>query len=356
MNILREIHECHMGISKMKASKGLFFWPGLSKDIDEFVRTCHTCIRFSNKSENAPMSTTVDQVDEPWQRIAIDITGPSKRLSDFSFLSVIDYYSRFPFVFRLNNTTSSEVIKHLANLFSVFGYPLEVVSDNGPNLVSEQIENFFKQHGIKHNKSAIYYPQSNGVVERFHATLKDKLDKVTFEKVPFHDALRVVMRDIRSFPSEGTGRSPAFLFFGREMRGKFHNLGLNNVLTTIKRDYMSSYDKINLRSRRKFSHLVEGQKVLWQMRRNKINSSIGTIVGKVGRSTYKVKFENGCTKIINQRFLKILPEVNSSQFSRNENIELSGALIEKSEEVSNLPTNPSHTYNLRPRRVVNYKV
>ena len=60
------------------------------------------------------------------------------------------------------------------------------------------------------------------------------MDKLLFENVNFHDALRISLRDIRSTASEGTGRTPAFLFYCREFRGSFHYLGIENVIKCYK--------------------------------------------------------------------------------------------------------------------------
>nr|XP_054925361.1 zinc finger protein 551-like [Dermacentor andersoni] len=42
------------------------------------------------------------------------------------------------------------------------GFPDAIVSDNGPQFVSAEFQNFLKERGIKHFLSSLYYPQANG--------------------------------------------------------------------------------------------------------------------------------------------------------------------------------------------------
>ena len=86
--------------------------------------------------------------DGPWKQLSMDISGPFE--NKYYLLAVIDYYSRFPLFEVLTSTTSQSIINHLRKWFSIFGYPEEICSDNAPNMVSEEMEFFFKQNGIKH--------------------------------------------------------------------------------------------------------------------------------------------------------------------------------------------------------------
>lgn len=50
-----------------------------------------------------------------------------------------------------------------------------LISDNGPQFVSTEFENFLKMNGIRHTCSAPYHPQTNGEAEHFVQTLKQSL-------------------------------------------------------------------------------------------------------------------------------------------------------------------------------------
>ena len=70
------------------------------------------------------------------------------------------------------STTSESTINDLRYLFASFRLAEEIVSDNGPQFVSVEFQNFVKANGIKHIRSAPYHPSSNGEAERAVRTFK----------------------------------------------------------------------------------------------------------------------------------------------------------------------------------------
>ena len=108
----------------------------------------------------------------PWVKGAVDLVGPA----DGKFiLTYIDYYSSYPEAYILKEITSREVIKALTDIFARFGFPEELVSDNGKQFISEEFEAFLKSCGIRHIRVSPYYARSNGKLERFHRYLKRKI-------------------------------------------------------------------------------------------------------------------------------------------------------------------------------------
>ena len=61
----------------------------------------------------------------------------------------------------MNSVKSGPVIKELRTLFSRFGLPNIIVSDNGPQLVSLKMNTFMKRNGINHVLIPSYHPASN---------------------------------------------------------------------------------------------------------------------------------------------------------------------------------------------------
>ena len=84
----------------------------------------------------------------------------------------IDYNSRFVEVQKLSTTTSLSVITHLKSMFSEFGIPAEMVTDNGPQFDSADMMAFYSSYGFWHIKTSPHYPQDNGLAERMVKTVK----------------------------------------------------------------------------------------------------------------------------------------------------------------------------------------
>ena len=125
--LLEELHKCHPGMCRMKAlARSFVWWPGIDLDIEERVRFCDVCtlVHYSPKAVPLllwPWST------EPWQRIHIDYA----EVKDQQFLLVVDGHSKWMEVFPMRSTTAEATIEVLRALFSRYGLPLELVSDNG---------------------------------------------------------------------------------------------------------------------------------------------------------------------------------------------------------------------------------
>ena len=82
-------------------------------------------------------------------------------------LIVIDTHSKWPEVIEINSTTAQRTIVELRKLFAAYRLPEQLVSDNGPQFVSDDFTTFMKMNGIKHIRSSPYHPSSNGAAERF---------------------------------------------------------------------------------------------------------------------------------------------------------------------------------------------
>ena len=80
-----------------------------------------------------PMQEHLVKATSAWERISVDFKGPivtSPRGNRFLFV-VVDEYSRFPLAFACKDTSASSVVKCLSTLFSLFGFPSYVHSDEG---------------------------------------------------------------------------------------------------------------------------------------------------------------------------------------------------------------------------------
>ena len=65
----------------------------------------------------------------------------------------------------MRTINQKDCIKFMDNILMRFGLPRVLVSNNGPQFIGSDFENYLKERGIKHNKSYVAYPQGNGQVE-----------------------------------------------------------------------------------------------------------------------------------------------------------------------------------------------
>ena len=152
-----------------------------------------------------------------FQRIHIDFAGP---FQGAMFLVAVDAHSKWP-EFAMQSTTVSKTVELLRQLFSRFGLPEQVVSDNGPQFTSEEFAIFMKSNGIKHTRSAPYHPSTNGLAERFVQSLKQALKTSHSTGLSLSHRMSNFLLTYRSATHSTTGVTPSSLFLKREVRTRF---------------------------------------------------------------------------------------------------------------------------------------
>lgn len=140
-------------------------------------------------------------------------------LSQYYALVCVDAYSRYPDVCFTKDTTASFLIRYLRKFFSREGIPQVVVTDNGPQFSSESFNQWLASIGSHHVFSPPRHPQSNGLAENFVKTLKTAIKATApsnFEQL--ESITDNFLLQYRNAKHHTTGKTPAFLFKGRNLR------------------------------------------------------------------------------------------------------------------------------------------
>ena len=96
----------------------------------------------------------------PYHKIGVDLC----EINNDTYLVTVDYYTE---VTKLKTTSSSVVIDHLKENFARHRIPNIVVSDNGPQFISQVYREFASHYGFELIYSSPHFPKSNGQVKRF---------------------------------------------------------------------------------------------------------------------------------------------------------------------------------------------
>ena len=96
-------------------------------------------------------------------------------LNKEKYLLVVDYFSRYVEVQKLNTVTATSVITALKAIFARYGIPATLVTDNGPQYDCREMKQFAEAYNFNHVTSSPHYPQSNGQAERAVKTVKQLL-------------------------------------------------------------------------------------------------------------------------------------------------------------------------------------
>ena len=95
-------------------------------------------------------------------------------------------------------------------MFSRHGIPALLVSDNGPQFISREMQEFAEHYSFTHNTSSPHYHQSNGMAERTVRTVKQLLRDTPD---PY-----LALLSYRSTPLPWCDKSPSELLMGRRVR------------------------------------------------------------------------------------------------------------------------------------------
>jgi hypothetical protein len=155
-------------------------------------------------------------------------------------LVVICDYSRFSVVERIKSTAADTVIPRLEAIFSIFGYPDVVKTDNGPPFQSRAFRELADNSGFKHKGITPLHPQANGIVERFMAPLQKAIKTAIASRQDYKRALSRYHMNFRNTPQTNTQTAPSELMFNRKLKTKLPKMTFDNKDTDIRdRDSLS---------------------------------------------------------------------------------------------------------------------
>jgi putative transposase len=144
----------------------------------------------------------------------------------YYLISVLDDYSRMILAWELKtdmtSVSISEVVERAVEFTGMKDVPVEdrtrLVSDNGSSYLSHAFEDYLQMLQIRHIRCAPHHPQTNGKIERFHETLKARLNLLVYTSP---EQLRAAMAEFIEFYNqrryhEGIGNvTPADVYYGR---------------------------------------------------------------------------------------------------------------------------------------------
>ncbi|XP_043227191.1 uncharacterized protein K02A2.6-like [Amphibalanus amphitrite] len=219
--VKNELHEGHFGCARMKQlARRFVWWPGLDAELEAAARDCAACAAKRAEPPHA-IRHPWEPAGGPWERVHVDFAGP---LLGYSYLVIVDSYSKWLEVLAMKSTTAERTVAALRTVFARLGLPVQLVSDNGPQFACEEFAAFMTANGIRHTRVAPYHPSSNGLAERAVGTLKNGLKAAAEAGVSPERALARFLIAYRSTPHAVTGRTPAEMIYGRNLRTRFNLL------------------------------------------------------------------------------------------------------------------------------------
>ena len=195
-----------------------FYWPSLFKDAHQFVSNCDKCQRMGNisRKDEPPMHPILEvELFDLW---GIDFMGPfPASYNNLYILLAVDYVSKWVEAIPTRTNDAKVVAQFLrSNIFSRFGTPRALITDNGTHFCNKVIDKVLQKYGVRHRTSLAYHPQSNGQAEVSNREIKYILEKtVNSSRKDWSKKIDDALWAYRTAFKTPLGMSPFRLVYGR---------------------------------------------------------------------------------------------------------------------------------------------
>ena len=108
----------------------------------------------------------------------------------------MDYISRFPVIYKLSLVTGLHFANQYKQVFSEYGWPETLISDNGPCYTSQDFTSVMQSYSVNHITSSLHYFQSDGLAGKYVQIVKS-----LFYKAKEEGKILQVFDDLPQYPT-----------------------------------------------------------------------------------------------------------------------------------------------------------
>ncbi|GFT17137.1 retrovirus-related Pol polyprotein from transposon 412 [Trichonephila clavipes] len=209
----------------------------------------------------------------------LDLLGPypASRPERYRFLLVItDHFTKWSELFPLRKASAQAIANALfENYISRYGAPISLISDNGPQFISEVFEHLSHRLDIKHMKMVTYRPQAN-LTERVNHNLVQMIACFVEENHENWDRfLHEFAFTLCTSVNETINKTPAELFLGRKIITHFSKL----INVTEGAEYVGrNIEKLFAEARQNMRKQHKNWEKYYNRKRREVNIKVNDLV------------------------------------------------------------------------------
>ena len=206
----------HPGTSAtVKIMTSKFVWHGIVKEVLAWARGCVACQTAKVHRHNKTPLHKFQTATARFAHVHVDLVGPLPASRGYThLLTVIDRFTWWPEAIPIARTDAGTIGRAFAlHWVPRFGVPKDITSDRGTQFTSDIWRALSESLGAKIHHMTAYHPQSNGLVERFHRSLKVAL-RARLTTPAWMDDLPWVLLGLRTMPKQDLGASVADMVYG----------------------------------------------------------------------------------------------------------------------------------------------
>eukprot|EP00253_Pinus_taeda_P019990 PITA_19990 len=215
----------HPGYQKMMtAIRKEYFWPGMKKDVVEYLARCLECQQIKAEHQHlAGLLQPLPILEWKWEIISMDfITGlPKTKKNNDSIMVVVDKLSKAAHFIPVQSTYRAAQIAHvfMQNVFRLHGLPKTIILDRDVKFTSAFWKTLFAELGTQLNFSTVYHPQTDGQLERVNQAVEDMLRAYVMQQpTRWEEYLHLVEFAYNNGYHTSTQMSPFEVMYGRKCR------------------------------------------------------------------------------------------------------------------------------------------
>ncbi|GFW94749.1 transposon Tf2-6 polyprotein [Trichonephila clavipes] len=201
-----------------------FFIPNLSKQVQNVIINCVSCILANKKcGKKEGFLNPIPKEDVPLSTYHVDFIGPlpstNKRYQHI--LTIIDAFTKFTWLYPVKSTTLEDALDKLKLQQKTFGNPKRIITDRGSPFNSKGFDDYCTEEKIQNLQITTGVPRGNGQVERIHRTLIPVLTKLSIDDpTKWYKFVDRLQRILNSTSNRSTKWSPFELLTGVTMRNR----------------------------------------------------------------------------------------------------------------------------------------
>ena len=217
--VLDQVHKdtAHAALSTfITFLRGKYFWPNMIKSATTFIQQCTACSKLG--SGFIKYKTSYIYTNHAFYHLIVDIAGPfhTSRAGFRYVLTTIDTFSAYIVNTPLVTTTAQEVCEHLLQIYTTYGFPLKITTDNAQYFNANFFKTLHEKLGTHKMTISAHRPWTVGKIEKTHATLANRMTKmIQADPDTWERQVKYVTFSMNATKSARTGLSPHEIIFGK---------------------------------------------------------------------------------------------------------------------------------------------
>ena len=219
----------HQGVTRTTSNiEQNFYWPNIQRDVERVIGECTHCkLKNARHDKTAGLKHPI-LASRVFEQVCIDIVGPLPVTScnNRYLLTIIDRFSRYVEAIPLQFITAEAIANaYIDNWLCRYGRPESLLSDNGTQFTSRIFSLVQRITNVRHKFTTPYHPQCNGMIERFHRFLKQRLAlKASTHQLDYWDKddwdtfIPAITFAYNATPHSTTRKTPYEVLYGNKAR------------------------------------------------------------------------------------------------------------------------------------------